>query len=149
MTPSLVSAAEAGHAHAADDSLVHLDIALTSTAVALAGIVIAAVLYLGSPSRVEWLTRRVKPLYQLSYRKLFFDQIYRVLFVWPLWLLARFSYWVDRWLIDGLVNLCGRIPRAFGAILRSMQTGMVQFYALAMLLGVLVLIGTLIMWPGD
>ena len=41
--------------------------------------------------------------------------------------------------------MCAR----FGAILRSMQTGMVQFYALAMLLGVLVLIGTLLMWPGD
>ena len=63
--------------------------------------------------------------------------------------MPRLGDWVDRWLIDGLVNLCAKIPRALGAILRSMQTGMVQFYALAMLLGVLVLIGTLLMWPGD
>jgi NADH-quinone oxidoreductase subunit L len=125
----------------------HFDVAAVSTVIALAGIGLAAYLYLGGAGQVEWLTNRMRPLYQLSLGKLFIDQIYAVLFVWPLRLLAWFSYQFDRWIIDGLVNLCGKIPVLFGAALRNLQTGMVQFYALAMVLGVLVLIGTLLIWP--
>jgi hypothetical protein len=36
-----------------------------------------------------------------------------------------------------------------GSLLRSLQNGMVQFYALAMMLGMLVLVGTLLMWPAQ
>jgi NADH:ubiquinone oxidoreductase subunit 5 (subunit L)/multisubunit Na+/H+ antiporter MnhA subunit len=86
-------------------------------------------------------------LYQLSYNRFFIDAIYNVCVIWPLWLLALFSYWFDRWVIDGLVNLVGRIPLAVGSMLRSLQNGMLQFYALAMMLGMLVLVGTLLMWP--
>ena len=86
-------------------------------------------------------------LYQLSSGKFFVDAIYNLLIVWPLRMLAAVSYWFDRWVIDGLVNLCGQVPIVCGAVLRSLQTGMVQFYALAMVLGTLVLIGTLFLWP--
>ena len=62
-------------------------------------------------------------------------------------MLAMICYWFDRYVIDGLVNLVGAIPGVFGAGLRSLQSGMVQFYALAMMLGLLVLIGALVLWP--
>jgi len=54
----------------------------------------------------------------------------------------------DRYVIDGLVNLIGGFPAVCGSMLRALQNGMVQFYALAMMLGLLVLIGALILWPG-
>ena len=63
-----------------------------------------------------------------------------LLVVRPLEGIAWRSYWVDRNLIDGLVNLCGRAPSALGASLRFLQCGMIQFYALAMVLGLLALI---------
>ena len=50
--------------------------------------------------------------------KLFFDPLYQVLVVWPLWLLAEVCYWIDRTLIDGLVNLIGWIPPTVAAGLR-------------------------------
>ena len=50
------------------------------------------------------------------------------------------EFLVDRRVIDGLVNLVGKIPPAAGGVVRTLQTGMVQFYALAMVLGVLVLL---------
>jgi NADH-quinone oxidoreductase subunit L len=79
-------------------------------------------------------------LYRLSHGKFFFDEIYDLLVVGPLRLLARLSYWVDRYLIDGLVDVCGSFPKGIiGAMLRPLQNGMVQFYALAMVLGLLVL----------
>ena len=47
-------------------------------------------------------------------------------------------------MIDNLVNLCGWIPRGLGLMLRPLQVGLVPFYALAMVLGLLVLIGSLL-----
>jgi NADH-quinone oxidoreductase subunit L len=122
-------------------------VAFMSTLVVLLGIGVAAFLYLGDRSHVDWLTRRLRWLYELSYGKFFIDQIYQVLVVWPLRVLASISYWFDRFIIDGLVNLVGAVPGVVGASLRSLQNGMVQFYALAMILGLLVLIGALILWP--
>jgi NADH-quinone oxidoreductase subunit L len=130
-----------------EQHVMHFDVAAISTVVAAIGVGLAAYLYLGDASQVKWLTSRLWPLYWLSRGKLFIDQIYQVLFVWPLRLLASLSYLFDRWVIDGLVNLCGKVPQWFGYALRSLQTGMVQSYALAMVLGVLVLIGTLLIWP--
>ena len=48
-------------------------------------------------------------------------------------------------MIDGLVDLCGKLPKLLGAALRPAQNGLVQFYALAMMVGLLVLIGALLM----
>jgi NADH-quinone oxidoreductase subunit L len=67
-----------------------------------------------------------------------------VLVVRPLRAFARACYWADRRLVDALVDLCGRIPPALGTAMRPMQNGLVQFYALAMVLGLLVLLVT--MW---
>ena len=129
----------------------HLPIAALSMAVALAGIGIAAFLYLGERRQVEKLSRLMRAirLYQLSYGKFFIDQIYNALIVAPLRLLANVSYWFDRWVVDGRVNLGGWLPTAFGAMLRPLQNGLIQFYALAMMLGLIVLIGTLLMWPAS
>lgn len=86
--------------------------------------------------------------YRLSYGKFFFDEIYTALVVWPLRGVAQLAYWVDRNVIDGLVNACGRIPTMFGNLMRSMQMGLMQFYALAMVLGVLVLLAAKMLWAG-
>jgi NADH-quinone oxidoreductase subunit L len=123
-------------------------VSATSTFVVLLGIGLAAFFYLGDQSQVELLARAFRPLYVLSYGKFFIDQIYQIFIVWPLRVLAAVCYWFDRYIIDALVNFVGAIPGACGALLRSLQTGMVQFYALAMMLGLLVLIGALVLWPG-
>ncbi len=89
---------------------------------------------------------KLRPLYRLSYGKFFIDQIYQVFIVWPLRALAALCYFVDRNVIDRLVNFIGALPGFFGAMMRSLQNGMVQFYAIAMMLGLLVLIGALVLW---
>ena len=129
-----------------ENALIHGRVAVTSTLVALSGIGVAAFLYLGDRSQVAWLARMLSPFYWFSYGKFFVDPIYDWFVVKPFQAMAWISNFLDRWLIDGLVNLCGAIPRLFGSLLRSLQNGVVQFYAMAMILGLLVLIGTLI--PG-
>ncbi len=126
----------------------HNFVAVASSLVALAGIGGAAFLYLGDRRQVAWLAGLMRPAYWLSYGKFYFDPIYDWLVVRPLAGLAAFSNWIDRWVVDGIVNLVGAIPPLVGRLLRSLQNGVVQFYALAMVLGLLVLIGALIAWPG-
>ncbi|MCC7086758.1 MAG: hypothetical protein IT427_17290, partial [Pirellulales bacterium] len=125
----------------------HGDVMLVSTAFALLGVALAAYLYLGSSAQATLMARLFRPLYWLSYRKFFLDEIYQKFIVWPLQGLAAVSDWFDRYVIDALANLVGAFPGAVGWLLRSLQNGMVQFYALAMILGLLVLIGTLALWP--
>jgi NADH-quinone oxidoreductase subunit L len=126
----------------------HANVAIASTAIVVIGMALAAFLYLGERKQAEWFARVLRPLYVLSQGKFFIDQIYNVLIVWPLRALAAISYWIDRYVIDALVNFVGALPGIGGSVLRSLQNGMVQFYALAMMLGLLVLIGALLLWPG-
>jgi NADH-quinone oxidoreductase subunit L len=119
----------------------HFDIALISTVVALLGIGLASYCYLGHHAEVDSLGRKLGPLRTLSYRKFFIDEIYNACIVAPLRGLGALSYLVDRWVVDGLVNLCGRIPVWCGALFRRWQSGLVPFYSLMMALGTLVIVG--------
>ena len=123
----------------------HTMIAVVSSLVALAGVALAAFFYLGDRRQVEWLSKLwiVRPVHALSAGKFFFDPIYMLLVVWPVAGLAKLAYWVDRHLIDGLVDFVGSVPVALGRVLRGLQTGLVQYYAMLMVLGLLVLIGSL------
>jgi len=124
-----------------------IEIAALSSLVALAGIAVAAFLYLGDRREVDLLSKWLRPFYNASLHKFWWDEIYTVLVVWPTKALAAVSYLVDRVIIDGLVDLCGWIPQKLGGTLRLLQTGLVQFYALAMAMALAVLLLTLI-WPG-
>ena len=139
---SLIASAHDEHAGSS-----HALISVIGTVVAVGGIGLAAFFYLGDDALVLGLKRLLKPLYVLSYGKLFFDQIYFALIVWPLEMLAGLSDWVDGHVIDGLVNFVGRIPPAVGRRLRPLGSGLLQFYALAMVWGVVVLVVTLLIWP--
>jgi NADH:ubiquinone oxidoreductase subunit 5 (subunit L)/multisubunit Na+/H+ antiporter MnhA subunit len=83
-------------------------------------------------------------LCRLSAEKFFVDRIYQMLIVWPLEGVARLAAWFDRWVIDGLVDFVGAVPRGVGALLRPIQAGLIPLYALAMLVGLLLLLGTLL-----
>ena len=121
-----------------------------STVVTLAGIALAAVLYLGSRAKaVDGWPRlmNVFGLYSLSYGKFFFDPIYQR--AGRLAAVGRrrgcaawFDRYGDRRPGRPVRHGCRRL---LGAALRPLQNGLVQFYALAMMLGLLVLIGALLM----
>ena len=145
-TPQLAFSGLVREAPHADHSA-HTRVAILSTIVALSGIALAAVLYLGSRQRAAALARAADAvgLYRLSCRKFYWDEIYWALIVMPLRTLAWAWAWGDRVLVDGLVDLCGASARGIGALFRPLQNGLVQFYALAMLVGLLVLIGAMLM----
>ncbi|MEQ8788722.1 MAG: NADH-quinone oxidoreductase subunit L [Pirellulaceae bacterium] len=94
-----------------------------------------------------WIGYYISP-YRLSRDKFYLDEVYQWVIVAPLRFAAAVSYWIDRWVIDGLVNTIGRIPVWIGSLMRSLQMGLVQFYALAMALGVLILITARMLFAG-
>ena len=147
-TPSLAYLADGGRRTAAAERPSTGASASLSTAITLVGHRgWPPCVYLGSREKAARLARlmNVFGLYSLSYGKFFFDPIYTLLVVWPLLGVARLAAWFDRCVIDGLVDLCGRLPALLGAALRPVQNGLVQFYALAMVLGLLALLGALLM----
>jgi NADH-quinone oxidoreductase subunit L len=56
-------------------------------------------------------------------------------------LVAKLSDFLDRWVVDGLVNLVAWILDASSYAFRAVQNGLVQHYALVMLIGVFLIIG--------
>ncbi len=132
----------------------HMDVALLSTAIAVVGIAIAAYLYLGNQREVTAIARILdlswlgRP-YRWSLHKFYVDEIYGWCIVKPLEGLAWLSYLVDRWVVDGLVNLCGWLPRAMGSLARRLQMGFVPFYGLAMVVGMMLLMAARVLWGGN
>ena len=148
-TPSIAYLSHHTHEHLHEGF--HWGIMLTSAVVAVVGIGLAAAFYWPKRKSAADATHKAAEalgLYRLSEQKFYFDEIYQMLFVWPLLGLAAASYWIDRNLIDRTVNLIGRMPPTIGATLRPLQNGLVPFYAVGMVLGLLVLLAAVLMGWG-
>ena len=89
----------------------------------------------------EKMAGRLGPLYRLSYNKFYIDEIYHALIIAPLLALCRISLTFDLGVIDGMVNLWGRIAKGGGESLAALQSGRVRDYLLFMSLGVIAFLG--------
>jgi NADH-quinone oxidoreductase subunit L len=115
-----------------------------SAVIALAGIGLAWLMYDRRPDLPGKLARSAQGLYQLSLNKFYLDELYDALIVQPLVGFAHFCRILDLHVVDGLVDLAGHVPRLIGARFKPVQNGLVQFYALAMVLGLTVLLVALV-----
>jgi NADH-quinone oxidoreductase subunit L len=118
---------------------------LGSTVVALAGLGGAYYLYKVRPAVAERAADAAGGAYYLSLNKLYVDEIFTILFVQPLNLLAGICGLLEAVVYD-LVRLIASIPRAVAAVLKPLQNGLVQFYALTMVMGVAAFIGYLVLF---
>jgi NADH-quinone oxidoreductase subunit L len=108
---------------------------------AVAGIATAWILYLRRPHLPKRVARAFGPLYALVERKYGFDELYSWLFAGGARALGK-GFWRggDQTLIDGLmVNGSARVVGWFSGVVRLAQSGLVNQYAVAMLIGVLIL----------
>lgn len=108
---------------------------LASSVIALAGIGIAFLMYVRQPDYADVLARRLSVLYAAARGKFYVDEIYELLVVKPMTIIAHVCRIVDAYLIDGVVDLVGQLPVFLGFWVRPIQNGLVQFYALLMALG--------------
>ena len=85
--------------------------------------------------------RSVAPLYTFLTEKWYFDRLYELVFERPCYWLASASWrWLDRAVIDGLVNGVGRGVRNVSDDLRPAESGYVRAYALSIVVGVVLVV---------
>jgi NADH-quinone oxidoreductase subunit L len=130
--------------HAGHEEHINVVLMATSSLIALAGIGLAWLMYVRRPELPALAARKAQGLYQLSLNKFYLDELYYALIVQPFQGLAEFLRQVDLNVVDAIVDLVGHVPRLFGGLFRPVQNGLVQFYALAMILGLTVFLLALV-----
>jgi len=128
-----------------------------STFLASFGIAIAYLLYV---LNINILPQRIRQhfawLYNLVYNKYYIDELYNFLFIQPTLRLSRLAFkfdlgaidgtvdnvarttvilskiasWIDRYIVDGAVNMTAKVFGLFSLALRRIQTGYIQTYLL-------------------
>ena len=116
-------------------------IMLLATAMGLLGIAGAYYVYVLNPSLPDRWARQWQVVYQLSFNKWYVDEAYDRSIVRPTFAAAT-ELWkhVDVAVIDGAVNGIARAVAWGGWLLRLIQTGQTQHYALGMALGAAVIL---------
>lgn len=65
----------------------------------------------------------------------YIDRIYNFTVVWMVSTLSKITSWLDRYIVDGVVNLTGLATLFGGSALRYNVSGQLQFYILTIVLG--------------
>ncbi len=115
-----------------------------SVGIALIGITLASLMYLWRKIDPSAIAEKIKPLYELSLNKWYFDDIYHRVFVLGLRRVARQVMEVDFRVVDGAVNLTGFFTLVSGEGLKYLENGRAQFYALIVfgaVLGLVIVFG--------
>ena len=118
-----------------------------STVAALSGIGLAALVYLRRRDQRADPLERVKPVHTLLTQKYYLDTLYEDVIVRKgfFGVIAGTLDWIDRNLVDGIVDLIGWFFRNIGIAIGKFQTGQVQAYATGIAFGVLAIILALLL----
>jgi NADH-quinone oxidoreductase subunit L len=124
-----------------------LRVMATSTTIALSGLVIAAIFYLMKTDIPVKLAQRFSLIYRILFNKYYVDELYHHILIRPtFWVANRFiEGFTDAKIIEGIVNGVPKAIGRFSGILRKVQTGVEQHYAMIMAAGILILIA-LMLW---
>jgi NADH-quinone oxidoreductase subunit L len=144
----------------------HYPAMFLSLFVAVLGILTAFVFYQWKKVDVDKLANSIKPLYNFSLNKWYFDELYHKTFVAGLLGLSKIIYWFDativdgivngsaevtrriafftggfdKYVVDGLVNLMAYLSGFIGLIFRRVQTGKVQTYIVLVIFSLIILL---------
>ena len=134
-------------AHGSHELILEWSLMGVSLGVALLGIGLAYYLYLKNPQAPAKIAEHFKRLYRVIFNKYYMDEIYDALFVQPI---RRWSEWlwhsIDDGVVDGIANGSARLFVGLSSVLKRLQTGYVQNYAVWMLVGIVFLIVYSLLW---
>ena len=114
-----------------------------SILIAFLGIGFAYIFYVARPNLADDVAEKVRGVYRFFSNKWYVDEVYDTLIVHPIKLISDLVLWrwIDIKIIDGFVNQIARFMGKGSNILRRVETGVIQNYALSIVFGVVVLIG--------
>jgi len=139
---------------------------ILSLLVAISGILLAFTMYQWKKISADKIAERFKPLYNFSYNKWYFDELYNKTFVAGTLALSNIVAWFDRVIIDGIVDGSATVTKAvsaftgkfdnvvvdglvnfmaylsafIGLIFRRFQTGKVQTYIIMGIFSIVILL---------
>jgi NADH-quinone oxidoreductase subunit L len=147
---------------------------LAAIAAAIIGIWLATEVYLWRRISAEELARKLQPLYQMSWHKWWFDELYDAVFVRPTLAISGFvartldrglidsflHFWAyayralsaavaifgDKFLIDGTVDGIAERTWDLGLSMRTVQTGRVRQYVMFIVVGTIVFFVVASLW---
>ncbi len=113
---------------------------------ALAGIAIAYYYFAREGRRAEESVKRLGLLYKWASNKFYIDEVYlfvtkKVIFN----MIGRPAAWIDRQVVNGAVNGTAWLSVKSSEIIKPIQSGRIQAYAMSFMVGVLVLAAILIL----
>ncbi|MGR6835461.1 NADH-quinone oxidoreductase subunit L [Syntrophomonas erecta] len=117
---------------------------LISALVAVAGILLAWVIYQKKAVDVDAVKAKYQGLYNLLYNKYYIDEIYQWLIAHLVDGTARLLFWFDIHVVNALVNGIAYFTGTSGKALRLIENGQVQVYAFFMFAGVITIIGLIL-----
>jgi NADH-quinone oxidoreductase subunit L len=114
-----------------------------SVGLAVAGIVLAWLVYQRRAVSAEALARGLGPLPRWAARGYGLDAVYVAVYQGIVLALARLVGWTDRYVVDGLVNAASALTLRAGSDLRRLQTGRAQDYLYGVTAGLLLV---MVLW---
>jgi NADH-quinone oxidoreductase subunit L len=119
----------------------HYWLMILSGFISLAGIYSAYVIHLKDRAKAEWLAKDFPEVVNILEHKYWVDEIYQAAVVEPLRAFGQVFFWMDKFIVDGIVWLIGFIPQLTGLVLKiTTQRGYLQGYAVTMLLFITVIL---------
>jgi NADH-quinone oxidoreductase subunit L len=118
-----------------------MNIAVPSVIIGLVGILLAFALYKKESKLPARIIESLGSVYRTVYNKFYIDEIYlfvtkRILFN----LVSRPVAWFDRHVVDATMNLIGRTVTVSSDMIKGLQSGKLQQYALVFISGALILV---------
>lgn len=125
----------------------HLQFSIAPVAIGLAGIFIALWMYKKENNKPEKIAASLNGIYKAAYHKFYIDEVYlfitkKIIFN----LVGRPAAWIDKNIVDGLVNATGNGTRDISETIKGIQSGKVQQYAIYFLVSVIGLALLFIYW---
>jgi NADH-quinone oxidoreductase subunit L len=139
---AVATEAAAGTEATTDHHTTEVVLMVVSTAVAVAGIWFAYIVWVKRRSIAENAARRFAPIHRLLLNKYYVDEIYDAALVQPIRVASTEGLWrgFDVKIIDGAVNGTATIVNSSAAWLRRLQTGSVKTYAGSVFVGVVAIL---------
>lgn len=128
-------------------SEMHITFSIAPVLLATAGIFIALSLYKKENETPQRIADGMGGLYRSAYRKFYIDEVYLFITKKLIFnLIGRSAAWVDRNIIDGLMNLLATITGKISALIKQLQSGKLQDYAAYYFAGVIGLVLAAVYW---
>ncbi|WP_409296058.1 NADH-quinone oxidoreductase subunit L [Peribacillus sp. SCS-26] len=103
-------------------------IMLAASAASIAGIALAYLIYCRRSLSRTWLGGEGNAVYTILWNKYYMDEIYEAAIIRPAGIISMFASYIDRYIVEGLVNGTAQAAGKLGKLGSRLQNGQVQWY---------------------